>query len=301
MITEKVILTNTTLENNGINVEYTKSLLEKIGNQKGEVDIQLNTHDGKTIGKCTELKYDNNNLIAVMDIPNEYIIPNVDVGFSTDIVPSSYRGKGSNVQLVDGYLDKIVFLNNLDETKQPNDKNTITRLLNTDEDGNMANDDLSRLYGQLQEECRTLKEDIETLKTENGKLNKKLEKSNKEYQELQTKYNEGEELYNKGKTQYEETLKIANKYKEEKRLEKEELIKKLVPKDEQGTQDEFKLNMYKKLSIEELQSLINDEKPAPSTPPNGATGDGFGIVDDNKGNETDESTIYLEAKKAYNL
>lgn len=300
MIIEKTILTNSILNNNGINVKYTDDLLNKIATQKGEVDILLNDHNGKNIGKCIGLDYNGKELIAKMDIPNEYIIPNVDVGFSTDIIPVSYRGKGSDVKLVDGYLDKVVFLSNLEYTDQPNDKNTITRLLNTKEDGNMANDDLSRLYGQLQEENRILKEEIDTLKQDNGKLTKKVEKANKDYEALQLKYEEGEALYNKGKAQYEETLKVANEYKELREAEKTELLQKLVPSDEKGEQDEFKLKMYSKLEIDELKSLINDEPPAPSTPPKGATGDGMGIVDDVK-NNVDESTIYLEAKEAFNL
>lgn len=301
MIIEKTILTNSVLNNNGMNVKYTDDLLNKIATQKGEVDILLNDHDGKNIGKCIGLNYNGKELIAKMDIPNEYIIPNADVGFSTDIIPVSYKGKGSDVKLVDGYLDKVVFLSNLEYTSQPNDKNTITRLLNTNEDGNMANDDLSRLYGQLQEENRILKEEIDTLKQNNGKLTKKVEKANKDYEALQLKYEEGEALYNKGKEEYEKTLKVANEFKQMKEAKKQELLEKLVPKDDKGVQDEFKLGMYSKLEINELESLINDKPEAPSTPPNGATGDGMGIVDNGQNNDVDESTIYLEAKKAFNL
>lgn len=293
------------MENDVGIVNYTPELLKKIASQN-DVEVELNYHGGKIISKVDKLYYDDGKLNAIVDIPDEYIVPNVDIGWSTDIIPTTYISNGTKNDLVDGYLDKIVFLSDLNNTFQPNDKNTISRLLNTTnkkyEDDNMTNDDISRLYGQLQEENRSLKEEIEALKIDNGKLTKKVEKQDKDYTKLKEDYEVGEALYNKGKVQYEETLKVANEYKEMKEAKKQELLEKLVPKDDKGVQDEFKLGMYSKLEINELESLINDKPKAPSTPPKGATGDGMGIVDNGQNNnDADESTIYLEAKKAFNL
>lgn len=298
MLVNKVILTNTTLENDGKEVYYTNELLEKLSNKKNKINIELDKHGGKVIGEAKNISYNDGKLYALMDIPDEYVIPDIDVGFSTDIVPTSYEGKGTNVKLVDGYLDNIVFLSNLNDTNKPNDKNTITRLLNS-ESGTMSNnEDLSRLYGQLQEENRSLKEEIDNLKGTNDVLSKKVEKFTKDYSNLKEKYNEGKELYNKGKEEYEKTLKIANEFKSMQEAKKSDLLEKLVPKDDKGNQDEFKLKMYNKLEINELESLINDKKDMPSTPPNGASGDGMG---NNPNNHEDGGMDYLEIKRSFNL
>ena len=228
-----------------------------------------------------------------MEIPDEYIIENADSGFSTDIIPSKFDGNN----LIDGYLDSIVFLNDISVTGKPNDKNTITRLLNVNEDDSMT-EDLSRLYGQLQEENRRLKEEINSLQSNNEKMSKKLEKSTEKYNELNEKYEKGKSLYDDGKKEYEKVLKVAKEFKQMKIDEKNELIDKLVPADEKGVKDEFKINMYNKLDIDELKSLINDDAPSPSTPPNGASGDGMGV---DMGSHEEEPMNYLEVKEAFNL
>ena len=133
------------------------------------------------------------------------------------------------------------------------------------------------------------------------KIRNKLAKTENKFNELKDKYAEGESLYNKGKAEYEKVLEIANKYKEEKANKKKELINKLVPENEKGEQDEFKLNMFNKLTNEELESLINDEKAnKPSTPPKGASGNGVSDFNEEQGSEN-ESESYLEIKDAFNL
>ena len=56
--------------------------------------------------------------------------------------------------------------------------------------------------------------------------------------------------------------------------------------------------MYNKLDIDELKSLINDDAPSPSTPPNGASGDGMGV---DMGSHEEEPMNYSEVKEAFNL
>ena len=160
-------------------------------------------------------------------------------------------------------------------------------------------EDLSRLYGQLQEENRRLKEEISSLQSNNEKMSKKLEKSAEKYNELNEKYEKGKSLYDDGKKEYEKVLKVAKEFKQMRIDEKNELIDKLVPADEKGVKDEFKVNMYSKLDIDELKSLINDDAPSPSTPPNGASGDGMGV--DNGSHRDEEPMSYLEVKEAFNL
>lgn len=293
MLIKRPILTTGILKNNGKEINYTDDFLEKLANQQGDVKIELNAHDGEVIGMSNNLFFEDGKLIAEMDIPDEYIIENADFGFSTDIIPSKFDGNN----LLDGYLDSIVFLNDISITGKPNDKNTITRLLNVNEDDNMT-EDLSRLYGQLQEENRRLKEEINSLQSNNEKMSKKLEKSAEKYNELNEKYEKGKSLYDDGKKEYEKVLKVAKEFKQMKIDEKNELIDKLVPADEKGVKDEFKVNMYSKLDIDELKSLINDDAPSPSTPPNGASGDGMGV---DMGSHEEEPMNYLEVKEAFNL
>lgn len=293
MLIKRPILTTGILKNNGKEINYTDDFLEKLANQQGDVKIELNAHDGEVIGMSNNLFFENGKLIAEMDIPDEYIIENADSGFSTDIIPSKFDGNN----LIDGYLDSIVFLNDISVTGKPNDKNTITRLLNVNEDDSMT-EDLSRLYGQLQEENRRLKEEINSLQSNNEKMSKKLEKSTEKYNELNEKYEKGKSLYDDGKKEYEKVLKVAKEFKQMKIDEKNELIDKLVPADEKGVKDEFKINMYSKLDIDELKSLINDDAPSPSTPPNGASGDGMGV---DMGSHEEEPMNYLEVKEAFNL
>ena len=293
MLIKRPILTTGILKNNGKEINYTDDFLEKLANQQGDVKIELNAHDGEVIGMSSNLFFEDGKLIAEMDIPDEYIIENADFGFSTDIIPSKFDGNN----LLDGYLDSIVFLNDISITGKPNDKNTITRLLNVNEDDNMT-EDLSRLYGQLQEENRRLKEEINSLQSNNEKMSKKLEKSAEKYNELNEKYEKGKSLYDDGKKEYEKVLKVAKEFKQMKIDEKNELIDKLVPADEKGVKDEFKVNMYSKLDIDELKSLINDDAPSPSTPPNGASGDGMGV---DMGSHEEEPMNYLEVKEAFNL
>ena len=62
------------------------------------------------------------------------------------------------------------------------------------------------------------------------------------------------------------------------------------------------MNMYNKLSIDELESLIKDEPNPPSTPPNGASGSGVTMnQNSNEGGENEEANAYLKFKEAYNL
>ena len=59
--------------------------------------------------------------------------------------------------------------------------------------------------------------------------------------------------------------------------------------------------MFNKLTNEELESLINDEKVnKPSTPPKGASGNGVSDFNEEQGSEN-ESESYLEIKDAFNL
>ena len=59
--------------------------------------------------------------------------------------------------------------------------------------------------------------------------------------------------------------------------------------------------MFNKLTNEELESLINDEKAnKPSTPPKGASGNGVSDFNEEHGSEN-ESESYLEIKDAFNL
>lgn len=296
---EKIILTKGKLKNDIGTINYTDEFLKKVSNQKNDIEVELNEHGGKVISKADSLRYDDGKLYATVDIPDKYIINNAKIGWSTDIIPTSYISNDGYFDLIDGVLDKIVFLNNLNDTYQPNDKNTISRLLNSESD--KMSDNLSELYGKLQQKYDTLKVERDKLFNENNKLNKKLSKSEEKIKEWETKYHKGESLYNKGKEEYDKVLKIANKYKEEKELKKKELINKLVPEDDKGLQDEFKVNMYNKLTNEELESLINDTRTnKPSTPPKGASGNNISDNNDNNGSEN-ESTSYLELKETYNL
>lgn len=296
---EKVILTKGKLKNDVGIVNYTDSFLKNIANQKSDVNVELNQHNGKVISKVESLRYDDDKLYATVDIPDEYIVEGAEIGWSTDIIPNSYTSKGNYFDLNDGVLKNIVFLNDLNNTFQPNDKNTISRLLNIESD--TMSDDLNKMYGKLQQKYETLKDEHEKLSDENKKIRNKLAKTENKFNSLKDKYVEGESLYNKGKAEYEKVLEIANKYKEEKANKKKELINKLVPENEKGEQDEFKLNMFNKLTIEELESLINDEKAnKPSTPPKGASGNGVSDFNEEQGSEN-ESESYLEIKDAFNL
>ena len=296
---EKVILTEGKLENDVGIVNYTESFLKNIANQKSDVNVELNQHNGEIISKVERLRYDDGKLYATVDIPDEYIVDGAEIGWSTDIIPNSYTSNDGYFDLNDGVLQNIVFLNDLNNTFQPNDKNTISRLLNIESD--TMSDDLNKMYGKLQQKYETLKDEHEKLSDENKKIRNKLAKTENKFNELKDKYVEGESLYNKGKAEYEKVLEIANKYKEEKANKKKELINKLVPENEKGERDEFKLNMFNKLTNEELESLINDEKVnKPSTPPNGASGNGVSDFNEEQGSEN-ESESYLEIKDAFNL
>lgn len=299
MIIEKPIISAGTLKNNNKNVYYSPLFLEKIASQKGDVVIELDKHDGLSIGKATKLDFKDNKLIATMDIPDDYITYDVDIGFSTEIIPSKWNGE----EVVDGYLNTITFLSNLEKTQQPNDKSTITRLFNTGEEGNMGESNkLSEMYGKLEKEKELLEAEITDLKSENKKILNKHKKLEDEYQKLQQSYDEGKALYEKGKEEFTKVSEIAKKYEEEQKNKKDSLLEKLVPKDDEGKQDEFKMNMYNKLSIDELESLIKDEPNPPSTPPNGASGSGVTMnQNSNEGGESEEANAYLKFKEAYNL
>ena len=297
MIIEKPIISAGTLTNNNKNVYYSPLFLEKIASQKGDVVIELDRHEGLSIGKATKLDFKDNKLIATMDIPDDYITYDVDIGFSTEIIPSQWNGE----EVIDGYLNSITFLSNLEKTQQPNDKSTITRLYNTEEDSmSEGNNELSKMYGKLQKEKEILEAEINDLKSEKEKILSKHKKLETAYEKLQKSYDEGKALYDEGKQKFDEVNEIAKKYQQEQKDKKDNLLEKLVPKDEKGVQDEFKLNMYNKLSIDELETLIKDEPQKPSTPPNGASGSGIQTPPPrNDGNE--DSNIYLKYKEAYNL
>ena len=312
LIIEKPILTTGTLNNNGKHTYYSPLFLKKLASQKGDVDIELNTHDGLSIGKATNLSFDDDKLIATMDIPDEYINFETDSAFSTDIIPNSWNGN----EVTEGYLDKIVFIDDLSVNK-PNDFNTITRLYNTresntytlntssyeknDEEDKMSDSNkLSEMYGKLQTEKDVLQQEFDKLKVEHDKLLSKHEKLSKSHEKLQASYDEGKSLYDKGKEEFEKVSEVAKKYEQQQIDKKNDLIGKLVPEDDKGVQDEFKLNMFNKLSIEELESLIKDKPQEPSTPPNGAGNvDTYVPPNDNYGGENDN--IYLNYKEAYNL
>ena len=70
---EKVILTEGKLENDVGIVNYTESFLKNIANQKSDVNVELNQHNGKIISKVEKLRYDDGKLYATVDIPDEYI------------------------------------------------------------------------------------------------------------------------------------------------------------------------------------------------------------------------------------
>lgn len=296
MIIEKPIITAGTLKNNNKDVYYSPLFLEKVASQKGDVTIKLNSHDGIDIGKATQLFFDDNKIIATMDIPDDYITYDVDIGFSTEFIPNEWNDN----ELVEGYLDSIVFLSDLNKTEQPNDKNTITRLLNTEEDIMSESNKLSEMYGKLEKEKELVEDKLVQITQEKDTLKVKYDKLIKEHEKLQQSYDEGKALYDAGKEEFEKVSKVAKKYEEEQKNKKNDLLKKLVPEDDKGIQDEFKLNMYNKLSIDELETLIKDTPNPPSTPPNGASGDG-GIQYQNQQQETNEDNIYLNYKKAYNL
>lgn len=316
MKVKKPILHTGTLKNNNTDVYYSPLFLENIAKQKGDIDIELNTHNGQSIGKVTDLSLENGELVATMDIPDEYINFGKDCGFSTEIIPSKWNG----FTLEDGYLDKLVFINDL-EVNKPNDTKTITKIYNTDGVGNINSystsftypnkikkDDkmsegnkLSEMYGKLEAEHNLLKNKYSELETEKQKIEDKFKKLTKQHETLQTSYDEGKALYEKGKQEYIETKKIADKYNKYLDDKKNTLLDKLVPSDDDGNKDEFKLKMYNKLDIEELESLVKDEPPKPSTPPNGASnGEQYVPQDPNK-NSGDESMIYLNYKNEYNL
>lgn len=298
MIIEKTILTVGTLNNNNTNVYYSPLFLEKIASQKGNIDIILDSHDAiESVGSAIGLRFEDDKLIATMDINNDYINPDVDVGFSTEFIPSKWNGN----ELIDGYLDKIVFLSNLKHTEMPNDTNTITKLYNTENGDNMEESlKLSEMYGKSQEEYRVLKEKFDTLTNDLKEKDKLIEKIKKEYSELQKAYDKGLLLYNEGKAKYEEVSAIAKKFTEMEANKKNKLVELLVPENDKGERDEFKLNMYNKLSIEELESLVKDKPPLPSTPPNGASGNGLNSTNSTPNNNVDDS-VYLNYKEAYNL
>lgn len=299
LIIEKPILTTGTLNNNGKHTYYSPLFLKKLASQKGDVEIELNTHDGLSIGKATNLSFDDGKLIATMDIPDEYINFETDSAFSTDIIPNTWNGN----EVTEGYLDKIVFIDDLSINK-PNDSNTITRLYNTqkrnNEEDKMSDSKLSEMYGKLQSEKDVLQQKFDELKVEHDKLLSKHEKLNKSHEKLQASYDEGKALYDKGKEEFAKVSEIAKKYEQQQIDKKNDLIGKLVPTDDKGVQDEFKLNMYNKLSIEELESLIKDKPQEPSTPPNGA-GNNDTYVPPNNNNDGENDNIYLNYKEAYNL
>lgn len=298
MIIEKPIISAGTLKNNNKNVYYSPLFLEKIASQKGDVVIELDKHDGLSIGKATKLDFKDNKLIATMDIPDDYITYDVDIGFSTEIIPSKWNGE----ELVDGYLNTITFLSNLEKTQQPNDKSTITRLYNTEEDSMSEGNKLSEMYGKLEKEKELIEDKLVEITREKDTLKVKYDKLIKEHEKLQQLYDEGKALYDAGKEEFEKVSKVAKKYEEEQKNKKDSLLEKLVPKDDEGKQDEFKMNMYNKLSIDELESLIKDKPNPPSTPPNGASGSGVTMnQNSNEGEEGEEANAYLKFKEAYNL
>lgn len=298
MIIEKPIITAGTLKNNNKDVYYSPLFLEKVASQKGDVTIKLNKHDGIDVGKATKLFFKDDKLMATMDIPDEYITYNTDIGFSTEFIPNKWNGN----ELVEGYLDSITFLSNLNETEQPNDKNTITRLFNTGEEGNMGESNkLSEMYGKLEKEKELVEDKLVEITREKDTLKVKYDKLIKEHEKLQQSYDEGKALYDAGKEEFEKVSKVAKKYEKQQADIKNNLLEKLVPKDDKGVQDEFKLNMYNKLSIDELKSLVKDAPAPPSTPPNGASGDGMQYQGNQRQESNEEANVYLNFKEAYDL
>lgn len=145
------------------NVNYDSNFLKKLADSDQSINIELNDHFGQSIAKSKALNFKGDTLFATIDIPDEHIVTDKEVSFSTHIIPSKYDKVDTNTfNILDGSLENIVYIN---DGSKPRDERTITFLLNKEkegEDDNMAGDTA------LAEENGRLKAKIETLEKEKG-------------------------------------------------------------------------------------------------------------------------------------
>lgn len=260
------------------NINYTNSFLKELAKSKN-VDIELNQHDGQKLGKIKSLEAKDNALYATMEIPEEHL--NDKIAFSTDCIPSKYTKIDSNTfEPTAGLLNAVVYVNDGTSVR---DKRTITALRNL-EDNNMAGDEttaqqlgaLQTKYDLLLADNTKLQGDFDTLKTQKDDLETQLSDKTSELQTAN------------------DSLKT---FEDAVELEKTELIKTLV-KDDKDPKNEI----YKKLTVQEIQALANAPENQ-NTPPKGA---GTRVVENNEGEGEGEGENkgeydYQGAKKAMNL